>query len=68
MISQNKNSLNQLFLLQKKAIRIISFECRNAHSSPFFYKHGIGKLNNMLKLQCLLIDSRVLFGPYAKFY
>ena len=33
---QNKNSLSHLFLLQKKALRIISFECRNAHSNSFF--------------------------------
>ena len=36
---QNKNSINRLFLLEKKALRIISFECRNAHSNPLFYRH-----------------------------
>ena len=41
---QNKTSLNHLFLLQKKALRIISFECRNAYSNPLFYRHEIVKL------------------------
>ena len=34
--SQKKNSLNHLFLLQKKVIRTISFDSRNAHSNPLF--------------------------------
>ena len=33
---QNKNSINRLIILQKKALRIMSFECRNAHSNPLF--------------------------------
>ena len=41
---QNKTSLNHLFLLQKKALRIISFECRNAYSNPLFHRHEIVKL------------------------
>ena len=33
---QNRNSMNRLIILQKKALRIMSFECRNAHSNPLF--------------------------------
>ena len=33
---QNRNSMNRLIMLQKKALRIMSFECRNAHSNPLF--------------------------------
>ena len=36
---QNRNSMNGLILLQKKALRIMSFECRNAHSNPLFFRH-----------------------------
>ena len=36
---QNKNSLNRLLLFQKKALRITSSGCRNAHSNPLFYRH-----------------------------
>ena len=42
----NKNSLNRLFVLQKKVVRIISFECRNAHSYPLFDRHEIVKLHD----------------------
>ena len=38
---QKKKALNCLFLLQKRALRIISFECRNSHSNPLFYRHEI---------------------------
>ena len=41
---QKKNSLNYLFLLQKKVIRIISFDIRNAHSNPLFQRHEIVKV------------------------
>ena len=33
---QNKNSQNCLFLSLKKALKTISFKCRNAHSDPLF--------------------------------
>ena len=36
---QNRNSMNGLILLQKKALRIMSFQCRNAHSNPLFFRH-----------------------------
>ena len=52
---QNKNSLSHLFLLQKKALRIISFECRNAHSNSFFYRHEV-----IIK-SCLFIGKSVNF-------
>ena len=56
---QNKNSLNHLFLLQKKALRIISFECRNAHWNPLFYRHEIVKLDGKIIVEnCLFISSK----------
>ena len=48
VLNQNKNSLTRLFLLQKNAFRIISFEIRNAHSNPPFYKHEVVKLHDKI--------------------
>ena len=59
---QNKNSLNRLFLLQKKALRIISFECRNAHSNPLFYRHEIVNLHDKIIIEnCLFISRSINF-------
>ena len=59
---QNKNSLNRLFLLQKKALRIISFECRNAHSNPLFCKHEIVILHDKIIIEnCFFISKSINF-------
>ena len=55
---QNKNSLNRLFLLQKKALRIINFECGNAHSNPLFYGHEIVKLHDKTIIENYLFISK----------
>ena len=34
--AQNSNAIQQIMILQKKAIRIIPFQPRNPHSNPFF--------------------------------
>ena len=60
---QHKISLNRLLLLQKKALRIISFECRNAHSNPLFYRHEIVKLHmikSLLKIAFLSVNLLIL--------
>ena len=36
--AQNSNTIQRIIILRKKAIRIISFQPRNCHSSPFFGK------------------------------
>ena len=56
--SQNKNSLNRSFLLQKKALRIIHFECRNAHSNLLFYGHEIAKLHDKVIIENYLFISK----------
>ena len=33
---QNRNSVNWLIILQKKALHIVSFECRNCRLNPLF--------------------------------
>ena len=60
--SQNKSYLNRLFLLQKKALRIISFESRNANSDPLFYRHEIVKLlDKTITENCLFISKSINF-------
>ena len=54
---QNKSSPNRLFLLQKKALRIISFECRKAHLNPLFYRDETVKLPAFLSVKLLILIS-----------
>ena len=58
----NKESQNCLFLLQKKSLRIISFECRNVHSNPLFYRHEKVKLHGKIIIEnCLFISKSINF-------
>ena len=57
---QYKNSPNRLFLLQKKALRIITFECRDAHSNPLFYRHGIAKLHDRIIIENSLFICKAI--------
>ena len=44
------------------ALRIISFECRNAHSNPLFYRHEIVKLHDKIIIEnCLCISKSINF-------
>ena len=57
---QNVCTINRLFILQKKALRLIHFKERNAHSAPLFFKSKIVKLPNMIKIEnCLFISKYV---------
>ena len=59
---QNKNSLNQLFLFKKKALKIISFECRNARSNSLFYRHETVKLHDKIIIKnCFFISISINF-------
>ena len=61
-MGSKQNSLNRLLLLQKKALRIISFESRNAHSNPLFYRHEIVKLHDKIITEnCLFISKSINF-------
>ena len=65
---QNKNSLNFLFLLQKKTFRIISFECRKARPNPLFYRHEIVKLHDKIIIEyCLFISKSINFDLPSSF-
>ena len=60
---QNRYSMNQLVILQRKALRIISFECRNANSKPLFFRHEIIKLpDKTIMKNCLFISKPINFN------
>ena len=66
--------LTQLFIIQKKAIRIISFSEPKSHSEPLFKSLSLLKLNDVIELQILSFvyqrSHRLLphcFSEYFKF-
>ena len=66
--------LTQLFVIQKKAIRIISFSEPKSHSEPLFKSLNLLKLNDVIELQILSFvyqwSHRLLppcFSEYFKF-
>ena len=57
---QNVCTINRLFVLQKKALRLIRFKERNAHSATLFLKSKIVKLPAKIKIEnCLFISKYV---------
>ena len=55
---QNISTINRLYILQKKALRFISFKERNAHSSPLFHYSKIIKVADKAKIEnCLFINK-----------
>src|SRR3989442_2738844 len=61
-----KTLLDRLFILQKRAIRIITRSSYLAHTSPLFHKLGILKLEDIYKLQVLLFVYNCRSPPCAK--
>ena len=51
-------TINQLFILQKKALRLIHFKERNAHTAPLFFKSKIVKLPDKIKIENFLFISK----------
>lgn len=49
-----RNYLEPLFLLQKRVIRLISFETRLAHTAPLFKKISLMNLENVYILNIML--------------
>ena len=56
--SQNCHAINRLVVLQKKALRIISFQQRHSHSSPLFKKSSILKFSDNVNLENTLFVSK----------
>ena len=55
---QNISTINHLYILQKKALRIINFKEHNAHSSPLFHYSKIIKIADKVKIEnCLFINK-----------
>ena len=66
---QNKISVNHVFLLKKKAFRIISSECRNAHSKPLFYRPEIIKsLHEIIFKDSYFISKSINFDLPSIFH
>ena len=55
---QNVSTINRLFILQKKALRLIHFKERSAHSAPLFFKSKIVKLPDKIKIENWLFISK----------
>ena len=49
---QNMCTINQLFILQKKALRLTQFKEHNVHSALLFFKSKIVKLPDQIKIKC----------------
>ena len=56
--SQNCKAINQLVVLQKKALRIINFQPRNSHPSPLFNKSFIMKFSDEVTLEDTVFISK----------
>ena len=55
---QNSNAVYRVFVLQKKALRIICFQPRDCYSSPLFKKHNLLKSEDKIKLENVLLVSK----------
>ena len=66
---QNLNPKHRISLLQKKAMRIISFAHYDAHNLPIFAKLNIIKFFDLISLcNCLLIYKRFISKPASVFF
>ena len=56
--AQSLNGVNRLFILQKKALRIFSFQPPDCNSSPLFKKHNLLKFEDKIPLENVLLVSK----------
>ena len=56
--AQNSNAVNRVSVLQKKALRIISFHPRDCYSSPLFKKQNLLKFEDKIQLENVLLVSK----------
>ena len=57
---QNCSTIQQIIILQKKAIRIIKFQLRNFHTSPLFKQNSILKFQDKICLEKILFINKSL--------
>ena len=56
--AQNANSIKRLYILQKKALRIMYFLKRSSHTGPLFKESGLLKLFDKISLEnCTFINN-----------
>ena len=55
----NASVINDLYLLQKKAVRIICKKTFRMHATPLFHFSKILKLEDLYKLNCLKLMFRI---------
>ena len=58
--AQNCSTIQQIIILQKKAIRIINFQPRNFHTSPLFKQNSILKFQDKICIENILFVSKSL--------
>ena len=58
--AQNSNATSRILTLQKQAMRIITFQSRNCHSSPLFFKLKLLKFNDKVHLENVLLISKFI--------
>ena len=56
--AQNSNAVNRVSVLQKKALRNISFQPRDCYSSPLFKKQNSLKFEDKIQLENVLLVSK----------
>ena len=57
---QSVHTINQLFILQTKALRLIHFKERNAYSAPLFFKSKIVKVLDKIKTEnCQVCQQQI---------
>ena len=57
--AQNSNAMSRILTLQKKAMRTISSQSRNCHSSPLFSKLKLLKFNDKSSQVNFILDIRI---------
>ena len=62
------NSISKTFLLQKKAIRLMSFANKDAHTDPLFKKLEIIKLQDIITSINVLFVHKTLNGESPTFF
>ena len=58
--AQNRSTIQRIVILQKKAVRIISFQPRSSHTSPLFKQNSILKFQDKICLKNILFVSKSL--------
>ena len=56
--AQNYNAINRLVILQKKTLRIMSYQPQNSHTSPLFRKAAVLKVKDKINLENITLISK----------